>query len=153
MPLADAGFSDEDGRGREHLLALGPTLSVSVSHFEQDPETGTRLTEVVNALVDTGATQSCIDSRLAERLGLPVIDAMEVAGVGGTRTHNVYLASVSIPSLGLSQYGEFAGVELQDGGQPHAALLGRSFLQNVILIYDGLRGQVTLAAPAQMPGQ
>ena len=83
---------------------------------------------------------------------MPVIDTMEMSGVGGAKTHNVYLASVAIPSLEFSQYGRFAGVELKDGGQAHEALLGRTFLQTVILIYDGLRAQVTLAAPSRVPG-
>lgn len=98
MPLADAGFPNDDGRARERLLAFGPTLQVSVSHFQPD-STGAPPLETVPALVDTGATESCIDSRLAERLGLPVIDTMEMSGVGGAKSHNVYLASVAIPSL------------------------------------------------------
>lgn len=148
MPLADAGFSDQDsGRPDGRLLvAYGPTLRVTVSHFAQDAETGETPTEVVAALVDTGASESCIDNQLAEDLGLPVIDEMDMSGVGGTKKHKVYLASVNIPELEFGQYGRFAGVDLRDGGQLHQALLGRTFLQNVILIYDGLRAQVTLAS-------
>lgn len=71
---------------------------------------------------------------------------MDMSGVSGMQKHAVYLASVSIPDLEFLQYGRFAGVDLRDGGQAHQALLGRTFLQNVILIYDGLRGQVTLAS-------
>lgn len=118
---------------------------MTVSHFAQDAQTGEKPSQVVPALVDTGATESCIDNKLAEELGLPVIDEMDMSGVGGMR-HNVYLASVSIPDLEFLQYGRFAGVDLRDGGQEHQALLGRTFLQNVILIYDGLRAQVTLAS-------
>lgn len=148
MPLADAGFADQDtGRpNAAQLVAFGPTLWVTVSHFAQDAQTGERPSQVVPALVDTGATESCIDNKLAEELGLPVIDEMDMSGVGGMRKHNVYLASVSIPDLEFLQYGRFAGVDLRDGGQEHQALLGRTFLQNVILIYDGLRAQVTLAS-------
>lgn len=148
MPLADAGFSDQDSGRPDNglLLAYGPTLSVTVSHFVQDADTGETPTRVVAALVDTGASESCIDNKLAEELGLPVIDEMNMSGVGGMQKHNVYLASVNIPGLEFGQYGRFAGVDLRDGGQPHQALLGRTFLQNVILIYDGLRAQVTLAS-------
>lgn len=111
MPLADAGFTDQD-TGRPNgalLLAFGPTLWVTVSHSVQDRQPGERPSQVVLALVDTGATESCIDGRLAEELGLPVIDEMDMSGVSGTHRHNVYLASVSIPDLEFLQYGRFAG--------------------------------------------
>ena len=148
MPLADAGFTDKDS-GRPDsglLLTYGPTLRVTVSQFHQVTETGNTVSQVVAALVDTGASESCIDNELAEELGLPVIDKMDMSGVSGMQKHNVYLASVHIPELEFAQYGRFAGVDLRDGGQVHQALLGRTFLQNVILIYDGLRAQVTLAS-------
>jgi hypothetical protein len=47
------------------------------------------------------------------------------------------------------QWGAFAGVELRAGGQPHGVLLGRSFLNQCIMIYDGIREQVTVATPKQ----
>ena len=128
------------------MATYGPTLWVTVSHFAQDTQTGEKPSQVVPALVDTGATESCIDSKLAEELGLPVIDEMDMSGVNGMQRHDVYLASVNIPDLEFLQYGRFAGVDLRDGGQEHQALLGRTFLQNVILIYDGMRAQVTLAS-------
>ncbi len=136
MPLADAGFSNQKTGHPDGglLVAYGPTLSVTVSHFVQDTETGETPTQSVAALVDTGASESCIDYKLAEELGLPVIDEMEMSGVGGIKKHNVYLASVHIPELEFGQYGRFAGVDLPDGGQHHQALLGRTFLRNVILI-------------------
>ena len=151
MPLADAGFRDADGRpDAESLLAYGPTLNVSVSHYtsEDAPTNLATQQDPVNtvALVDTGATQSCIDIQLAQDLGLPVIDTVKLSGSDGTKTHPVYLAAVSIPSLEFYQYGSFAGVALADGGQPHRALLGRTFLGSVIMIYDGVRAQVTLAS-------
>lgn len=99
------------------------------------------------ALVDTGASESCIDCDLAKRLGLPIIDTMQISGTDGTKTHDVYLAHINIVSLEFFQYGRFAGVRLSAGQQPHGVLLGRTFLASVMLIYDGLRGQITLTAP------
>ena len=151
MPLADAGFRDANGRpDGAKLLEYGPTLSVSVSHYtsEDAPTSLAAEDEPVStiALVDTGATQSCIDIQLAQDLRLPVIDTVQLSGSDGAKTHPVYLAAVNIPSLEFQQYGRFAGVALAEGGQPHRALLGRTFLQSVIMIYDGVRAQVTLAS-------
>jgi hypothetical protein len=43
----------------------------------------------------------------------------------------------------------FAGVGLKAGGQPHHALIGRSFLQNFRLEYEGQTGSVKLIGPAK----
>jgi predicted aspartyl protease len=104
----------------------------------------------VPALVDTGASQSCIDSDLAAALGLKPIDEILMAGVGGAKQHLVYLAHILIPQLDIIQWGAFAGVDLKAGGQAHRVLLGRTFLNGCILIYDGIRAQVTIASPKRM---
>jgi predicted aspartyl protease len=98
----------------------------------------------VAALIDTGATESCIDEALALQLGLPLVDKINIGGVAGASLHNVFLAVVSIPSANLVQSGRFAGVHLAAGGQIHRVLLGRTFLRNSILVYDGRTGRVTL---------
>lgn len=97
------------------------------------------------ALIDTGATFSCIDEQFATELGLTPIDIQQTSGAGGVSEHPVYLAVVNIPSLGKSQYGRFMGVRLADGNQHHRVILGRSFLALVVMIYDGTKAQVTLA--------
>ena len=149
-PLAEAGFRGTDGSpDQELLLQYGPTLAVTVSHYVSDAAPALQPPNEpvsTHALVDTGATQSCIDIGLARELELPVIDTVQLSGSDGTKTHPVFLAAVSIPSLEFYQYGSFAGVALAEGGQQHRALLGRTFLQNVIMIYDGIRAQVTLAS-------
>ena len=152
MPLVEAGFQDQDGKpDKASLYQYGPTLAVTVSHYRSDAGSapiGLAQKDPVSthALVDTGAQESCIDIGLAQELELPVIDTVELSGSDGTKTHPVYLAAVDIPSLEFYQYGRFAGVALADGGQQHRALLGRSFLRSVIMIYDGIRGHVTLAS-------
>jgi predicted aspartyl protease len=99
----------------------------------------------VLALVDTGALESCIDDALAKKIGLPVIDKQQCAGAGGLSTLDVYMAYIDIPTLGWGQYGRFMGVHLAAGGQNHNVLLGRTLLQGMVMIYDGVRGTVTLA--------
>ena len=148
MPLAEAGFLSEGGRpDPELLVAWGPTTPAVVAHFPAGEDTP-KQAETVSALIDTGAAESCIDVGLAERLGLPVVDKCMVSGVGGAARHPVYAAKIEIPNLsGQYQRGRFSGVRLADGGQRHLVLLGRTFLRNVIMVYDGIRGHATLAAP------
>lgn len=151
MPLIDAGFKKQNGDvDHDQLINNGPTLQVWVSDFlpnsqvRRDPSSSK--IESVSALIDTGASVSCIDSELAKALDLVPVDIATISGAGGAKQHLVYLASIVIPQLEIVQYGKFTGVELKTGGQSHGVLLGRGFLKNVIMIYDGTRGQVTVAS-------
>jgi predicted aspartyl protease len=101
--------------------------------------------KIVEALIDTGAFDSCIDEALAQELNLPLIDQADCSGVGGAHKLNVYLGHIRIIGLNCVQFGRFIGAKLTDGGQPHHALLGRSVLQSMILVYDGRTGNVSLA--------
>ena len=98
----------------------------------------------MHALVDTGASESCIDSLLAYQLNLPIIDRAPIAGSLGKKEVNMHLAQIHIPSLGRTIYGSFAGVHLLAGGQPHQALIGRTFLKYFVMVYEGHSGTVTL---------
>lgn len=153
MPLLDATFRDADGQtDKPFLIRYGPSVQVVVGHYVQP---GVTIAEPMQpettwALVDTGASESCIDCDLAVKLGLPIVDTMQISGSNGTFQHDVYLAQINIFGLEFSQFGRFAGVKLSTGQQPHGVLLGRTFLDNVLLIYDGIRGQITLTA-ARLP--
>lgn len=98
----------------------------------------------VPALIDTGAKLSCIDDALAQQLQLPLINQAQSGGVLGVGLLNVYLAYIAIPGLGAVQAGEFTGAIMT--GQARKALIGRTLLQNMLLIYDGRSGSVKLAS-------
>jgi hypothetical protein len=104
------------------------------------------------ALVDTGALESCIDSDLAMRLNLPVIDRRQLSGAHGAKEVNVHLAQVRVPALNFLLYGPFCAVDLAAGGQRHRALIGRTFLQYFTMIYEGRTGTVTLSNDPDRPG-
>jgi hypothetical protein len=59
---------------------------------------------------------------------------------------NIHIAQIHIPSLKTTIYGEFAAVDLIAGGQPHHALIGRTFLRNFQMVYNGKTGQVTISS-------
>jgi predicted aspartyl protease len=152
MAAITCGFnSGPAGNGRDLLVGTGPTLFVKIG-FDQtyDPATDqmVRLPNLPDpplpALVDTGATESCIDSVLAMRLNLPIIDRRRVSGVHGAGEVNVHLAHVHIMAMGSTLYGPFCGVELIAGGQLHQALIGRTFLQHFTMVYEGRTGSVTI---------
>lgn len=152
MAETRCGFDSVVGgaTGSELLVSLGPTLSVDIGFDPAFSPVGNAVPPVaglkgVLALVDTGATESCIDNLLAVQLNLPIVDRRAIAGVGGQHMVNVYLAQIHVPSLPFTIYGAFAGVDLKAGGQMHSALIGRTFLRNYRMTYDGISGTVTIS--------
>jgi predicted aspartyl protease len=151
MPEAKCGFNSIPGgaSGSELLVTYGPSIIVDIGF---DPDYRTKpvplagITDLA-ALVDTGATESCIDSLLAAQLNLPIVDKRVICGAGGQHEVNMHLAQIYVPSLHFTVYGSFAAVHLAAGGQPHRALLGRTFLAAMKMSYDGLTGDVTLSIP------
>ncbi len=151
MPIADCGFPGTDQMsGAAALIQYGPTLWVDIGfdpEYKYDENSASPRSEItqVPALVDTGATISCIDDALAQSLNLPLVDRQMSSGIGGKHELNVYLAHIVVPALSFFQYGIFHGVSLTEGEQPHRALIGRTFLQGMMLIYDGRTGSVQIA--------
>ncbi len=151
MVQTKCGFDNGPAHsGSDLLVMLGPTLLVDIGF---DPAYSPRKKVVpvsgitgVQALVDTGATESCIDDLLAAKLKLPVVNRREISGVHGKREVNVYLAQVHVPSLAFTIYGAFAGVDLKAGGQVHEALIGRTFLSSFTMVYEGRTGTVTISS-------
>jgi hypothetical protein len=144
------GFNDAPGRapGQQMLTFHGPTLGVTISFNPQFVASGHNPPPAngiqVPALVDTGAAESCIDNLVAAQLNLPIIDRRPIAGVHGAQTVNIHMAQIFVPTLNFWIYGTFAGVDLAAGGQFHRALMGRTFLRNFTMIYEGRTGTVTI---------
>ena len=150
MPTVNCGFSDQPSRSGQRVLALyGPTLLVEIGYdpdFEENDRVRPDIPDDLRpALVDTGATESCIDADFAQEMRLLVSNQREIAGIGGVITVDYYFAQIYVPVLDRTIYGQFAGINIQAGGQPCYALIGRDFLQNYTLVYQGRTGYVTLS--------
>jgi hypothetical protein len=54
------------------------------------------------ALIDTGATSTCIDEAIAKQLNLPVIDVVSIASASHADTkQNVYPAMIEVVGIGV----------------------------------------------------
>jgi hypothetical protein len=153
MAKVKCGFNNVVGgvSGRDQLTHWGPTLLVDIGfdpNFKATvpPTIPAPGRKNIDALVDCGAKESCIDSVLAAQLNLPIIDRRHVAGSGGKHEVNYHLAQIHVPSLNFTIYGQFAGVHLQSGGQRHLALIGRTFLQYFTMTYEGRSGNVIISS-------
>ena len=151
MATADCGFPDLPGDIRRELLVqIGPTIPVEIGYdpgYDEFVDTKPILPPGLHsALIDTGASDNYVDDELAVSLRLPVIDNEgEISGSAGKHNVTVYLAQIHIPDLGRTISGRFDGVHLAAGGQSHQAIIGRSFLSDFVLLYDGRTGAVTLS--------
>ena len=141
--LAPRSRTGAVSRTADALLRHGPSIDIHVAPLARH---GARGAPPAGALIDTGTRHDCIDAAFAERLRLPVVDTVEVLTPTGHHTIAVYAGLVFVLRLDLQRFGSFVGIDFTYAGSPHRVVLGRSFLEEVILIYDGLRGQVTFAS-------
>jgi predicted aspartyl protease len=97
------------------------------------------------ALIDTGATSTCIDDVAAQQLQLPVVNVVTVASASHASTpQNVYPIQVEVVGLPISIEAPSAiGAALAPQGL--LALIGRDVLQHCALFYNGVTGEITLS--------
>jgi predicted aspartyl protease len=98
------------------------------------------------ALIDTGASSSCIDESIARGMRLPAIDVVKIASATHTaQPRSVYPVQIEISGVGRAIAAPRAiGVELQSLG--FVAIVGRDVLRNCTLFYNGIAGQITLSS-------
>jgi len=149
MPTTSCGFPPAPGHSSsQQLEQWGPTLSVLVGfdpQFRAGSDTPPKLpSTLIPALVDTGAAISCIDTNLVKSLNLPLVGTQKFSGMAGSSDRTMHLAQIRVPTLNANIYGDFAAVDLLAGGQPHALLLGRSFLSHFRITYDRRSGDVII---------
>jgi hypothetical protein len=144
---ANCGYGDAP-QGRKLLEYHGPNLEVSIGLDPTWTRTQARAPKPdrgnILALVDTGAQETCIDGTLADEIGLPVINRRKVGGVGSLEV-DVYHAQIHIPILRYTIHGGFAGIPGLQQRIRVSAVLGRSFLRDCLLTYDGKTGHALIA--------
>lgn len=129
--------SVEFGNGNRHELArLGPTIDAVVRPHHGNQTALRRYP----ALIDTGASETCIDAELAISLDLPAVDRQLISTPLGQDYILRYLARIELPDLNVGKVGSVPGVHLSEGGQYHRLLIGRDLLQDMVLAYDGTVG-------------
>lgn len=95
------------------------------------------------ALIDTGASVTCIDEQVAADLGLPVVDVGKMSSASHEgHPCNLYPAQITIPPILTFQAPRAMGAKIV--GQGFVAIIGRDVLQGCVFIYNGGAGQITL---------
>jgi predicted aspartyl protease len=95
------------------------------------------------ALIDTGASSSCIDIGVATKLGLVAINQASVHTPGGPATQSVFAVRMEFTGCTLKPLDSWfvLGSQLTSlgaiAGAPLVALLGRDYLGGAVLVYNG----------------
>jgi predicted aspartyl protease len=160
MPILNATFGGEARRqdgtrvpvpGPIILSQRGPVMQVNLSVgqaiAEQIRESGRELPPPVSglALIDTGASVTCVDDAAAQALRLPVIDVVTMTSASHVATQqNVYPLQIEAVGFPMTiNAPRVMGAALQAQGL--VLLIGRDVLQHCLLVYNGLTGSFSLS--------
>jgi len=102
------------------------------------------------ALIDTGASISCIHEPILEQLSITPIDSIPLVTPAGDGRAFVYPTRVSFPALNVQGYSINRVVGTQTdwttaSGKRVIMLLGRDLLAQFLMVYNGKFNQFTLA--------
>ena len=132
-------------------MQRGPVVQVTVGVGQQIAtqvlQSGGALPSPVSglALIDTGASTTCIDEAAAQKLQLPVIDVVKIASASHASTEqNVYPIQIEVVGLPITVNAPRAvGAPLEPQGI--LVLIGRDVLQHMLLVYNGPAGSLSLS--------
>ncbi|HET6383143.1 MAG TPA: aspartyl protease family protein [Armatimonadota bacterium] len=95
-------------------------------------------------MIDTGATSTCIDDAVAQQLGLPVIDVVNISSASHSSvSQNVCPAFIQLAGFFSVNAPRAIGAALAPPGL--VALIGRDLLVACTLYYNGPDGSFTLS--------
>jgi predicted aspartyl protease len=96
------------------------------------------------ALLDTGASSTCVDEAVAQQLGIAAVDVVTISSASHAAAQKL-VHPIRLRVLGTEiviNASRAIGVPLQPQG--FIALLGRDFLERFVLICNGPAGEMTL---------
>jgi len=145
-----------DAQGRlsaQPMLATGPTFAVEVAIPTVLANSLTTAgnpipqPQLVNALIDTGASMSAVDVAILGSLGLQPTGQTTVSTPSNpaaqVSSYAVRMTFAQIPGAPIVEPMSVLGCQL--AAQGIGALIGRDVLTNAVLIYNGPGGFYTLA--------
>jgi hypothetical protein len=137
--------------------APGPVITIEgividvIVHREPHapPEEGVPEFLEHGAMIDTGASDTCIDYRIAHALKLRQIDQRTIGTVGGPIQDAVFLGVLEIPQLGFKRLDRFFAPKIERIN--YSVLIGRSVLKEFLFTYDGPANVCHFARPQGPP--
>jgi predicted aspartyl protease len=134
----------------EALQGRGPVIQVTVGLAQPFAQQLLQQGQAVPnptpgwALIDTGASTTCVDDASARAMGLPAVDVAQMTSASHQAVQqNIYPIHVVIVGPTIEIDGRAMGAALAPQGI--VALIGRDILQYFALFYNGTSGQITLS--------
>jgi len=137
--------------GAQALVQRGPIINVTVG-LERSMATaligqGSKVPTPISglALIDTGASVTCIDNSKAIELGLPVVDTVKMMSASHDAIDQpAYPIHIEIIGTAIQfSLPKAMGANLAPQGL--LALIGRDVLSLFTMFYNGQTGQITLS--------
>ena len=157
MPIINIRAESKNEKGEIHpapeaLTHAGPiipaTLTLSDETQRVYTEKGEQPPEAVNgyAMIDTGASKTCVDQTCAKKAGLPVVGTAKMASA----TQSEIAVPVFAGKITLAPTNIVIKVENGLGANLSAfnglvALIGRDLLQSASFFYNGPDGFISLS--------
>ncbi len=160
MPVVNSHLFENTPDGKQKisnavLAKEGPFLEVSVSVPQALAEFNTKnnipipspITGI--ALIDTGASKSCVHASIMKQLQVSPIGVATSGSAAGQFTHSLFPAHFTFPVAKIEiDFTSVVGVDLIGqtiGGNQLIALIGRDVLSMGLFVYNGSNGSYTLA--------
>lgn len=102
------------------------------------------------ALIDTGASDICIDYRIAHALALRQIDQTSILTAGGAIEVSVFNGLFEVPLIGFSRMMRLFAPKIDRIN--YNVLIGRSLLRDYLVTFDGPADLCTIAPPPLVHG-
>lgn len=148
--VKDAHGNDCDLPSARALAQRGPVVAVSLRPIEERrramAERGEAIPAPVDglAMIDTGASVTCVDEVAAARAGLNVVDRGTISSASHA-AHDVpvFACEIDVAGLGQIRHRRAMGVTLENQGL--LAVIGRDMLASTVVIYNGLDGSLSIS--------
>lgn len=132
-------------QGRGPVVAVEIQLPTALANHLQAK--GTALPQPITgfALIDTGASKTCVEAQAISGLGVTPINRIKVQTPSGSTQQYLYPARVAFPGTTLPsiEFSSVVGSTL--AAQGIVALIGRDVLARFLLVYNGPAGLYSLA--------
>ena len=138
----------------EELLRKGPRVDVRIFLPEEAAALRTNPPDPVegSALIDTGASSTCISYDVAKALELVPVDEEVVTSPGAQKRHPVYAVTWELKDSGFKPFTNKRVIGVNLSGQDLCMLIGRDFLMATRLHYDGIQSRWQIDIPfAEIP--
>ena len=141
MPTLTRRYNVKDQPAPSLLRNRGPSVVATVSVTDEHAKSFSANKDLPKpvqgiALIDTGASLTCIDNAAAREAGLAVVDVGTISSATDTAVEvPIYAGKISVPGLPSLPVTGAYGLDVSSQGL--IAIIGRDVLEKCVFVYNG----------------